>query len=107
LGRANSTLVCKLLPIIDNFERALLTIENADVKSGVEMIYRQLTDVLTAEGLEKIEAENQPFDPYIHEALFQEQNDTVEDNTVLQVFEPGYRFKNKLLRAAKVKVSTL
>lgn len=107
LASANSVLVCKMLPVIDNFERALATIEAPEVKAGVDMIYRQLTDLLAAEGLEKIEAENQPFDPYIHEALFQEQNDTVEDNTVLQVFEPGYRFKNKLLRAAKVKVSTL
>ncbi len=107
LSNANSVLVGKLLPIIDNFERALVTIEDPKVKAGVEMIYRQLSDLLVSEGLEKIEAENLPFDPYVHEALFQEHNEKVADNTVLQVFEPGYRFKNKLLRAAKVKVSTL
>ncbi|QOR35583.1 nucleotide exchange factor GrpE [Clostridium sp. 'deep sea'] len=106
LTSANANLIGKILPVIDNFERALQTISDPEVTKGVNMIYKQLIDILSVEGLEKIEAEGEQFDPHIHEALMQEQNSEVADNTVLQVFEPGYRFNNKLLRAAKVKVSS-
>ncbi len=104
--QANARLIGRLLPVIDNFERALSCIADPSVSEGVVMIYRQLLDILQAEGLEKIDCEGQPFDPHFHEALMQEQCSETHDNTVLQVFEPGYRFKNKLLRAAKVKVSS-
>jgi molecular chaperone GrpE len=106
LGQANAKLIGKILPVIDNFERALQTINDEAVSKGVSMIYKQLLDLLVAEGLEKIDVEGEQFDPHFHEALMQEQNSDVEDNTILQVFEPGYRFNNKLLRAAKVKVSS-
>lgn len=104
--RANADLVFKLLPVVDNMERALAAAEDDKVSTGVKMIYRQLMDILKEVGVTVIEAEGQAFNPHFHEALCQEVNEEVEENIVLQVFEQGYLCKDKLLRPAKVKVST-
>jgi len=95
----------KLLPIIDNFELAL---ENKDNKEefvkGVELIYSELYTILEDAGLIKIEALNQKFDPYIHEALLAEKSDK-EPNTIIEELQKGYKLHDKVLRHAKVKVS--
>lgn len=101
----------KLLPVIDNLERALENIDrhSEEVKgifSGVAMTYRQLTDILQQEGMTAVEGVGASFDPLIHEAVMQEQAENgQEDNEVVQVLRKGYRFKDKLLRPSMVKVA--
>jgi len=96
----------ELLPVLDNFERALSQ-EAGDesYRQGVEMIYRQLKAALEKQGVTEIEALNQPFDPNWHQAVMSEEIDGVEPNTVVMVLQKGYKLKDRLLRAAMVKVS--
>ncbi|MCL6634635.1 MAG: nucleotide exchange factor GrpE [Peptococcaceae bacterium] len=104
---ASEQLVCALLPVLDNFERALAaggdSIES--FKSGVEMIHRQLKDVLTAEGLEEIRAVGEQFDPARHEAVLQAESAEHPDNTVIEELRRGYCLKDKVIRPAMVKVA--
>lgn len=95
-----------ILPVLDNCERALGQ-ETSDetYRKGVEMIYNQLKAALQKEGVEEIEAKGQPFDPNWHHALFSEQVEGVEPGTVTEVLQKGYKLKDRLLRAAMVKVS--
>ncbi|WP_353894340.1 nucleotide exchange factor GrpE [Proteinivorax hydrogeniformans] len=102
---ANSDLILKLLPVLDNFELALQNQQEDGFRKGVEMILRQLVDTLEKEGLQEIDALNKPFDPTLHEAVMQEDNDTVEENTVIEVMRKGYLLNDKLLRPSMVKVS--
>ena len=96
-----------VLPVIDNLERALSqqNIENEGLKKGLEMIYQQLTYALSKEGVEVIDAINQPFDPNFHQALMTEKKEDVESNQVIEVLQKGYKLKDRILRAAMVKVS--
>lgn len=97
-----------LLGVLDNFERAL---EHApasgadDFRAGVEMISRQLAEVLRRYGVSEVEALGAPFDPQFHEAIMREDSSEVPPGTVLQVFQKGYVLNERLLRAARVKVS--
>lgn len=97
-----------LLPIIDNLERALATVEvekNA-LTTGVEMILRQLKEILAAEGLAPIEAVGQPFNPELHEAVSREETEDQDKiNLVLEQYRQGYTLQGKLLRPAMVKVA--
>jgi molecular chaperone GrpE len=95
-----------LLPIIDDFERALET-ETVDKKyvQGLELIRQRLFDTLKKLGLEPIVAEGQPFDPHIHHAVEMVETDDVPDHTVLGEFQRGYNFKGRLLRPAMVRVA--
>jgi molecular chaperone GrpE len=103
---AGMELVGELLPILDDFERALKTeASDQDYAKGVELIYQRLFDTLKKMGLEPIEAEGRPFDPYVHEAVERTEADGVEDHTVLEVFQKGYNFRGRLLRPAMVKVA--
>lgn len=108
---SSMTFIEKLLPVLDNLERALenLNQQSEEVKSifsGVVMIYRQLTDVLQQEGLTIVEGMGSSFDPQIHEAVMLEPaGEGQEDNEVVQVLRKGYRFKDKLLRPSMVKVA--
>lgn len=102
---SNQNFICKLLPALDNFERAIEAKEE-DLKSkGILMIYKQLVNVLKEEGLKQIKAIEEEFDPRLHDALMVEETKDFENNTVVEVFETGYLFKDKLIRAAKVKVA--
>ena len=110
LGKyASAKLITELLPVIDNFERALGSAgESADASSyakGVEMIFRQLEGVLKAEGLTPMEAEGQPFNPEFHQAIMQVESDEHEEGIVVEVVQKGYLLKDKVLRPAMVKVS--
>ena len=99
----------EVLPVLDNCERAL-AIEvkddtDANYRKGFEMVYRQLLNALNREGVQEIEALNQPFDPNWHQAMLSEHCDGVEPGMNLQVLQKGYKLKDRLLRAAMVKVS--
>lgn len=107
---ANQALVKSLLPIVDNFERAIghKVTDAADFveySQGIELVYQYLLDVLHKEGLEAIDSLGEQFDPHCHEAMMQEPTDQHAENTVIEVFEKGYRFKGRVIRPARVKVS--
>lgn len=96
-----------ILPVLDNLERALAapSDEENSYRKGVEMIYAQLVHALNKEGVEEVEAEGKEFDANFHQAIMSEAVEGVESNQVLQVFQKGYKLKDRLLRAAMVKVS--
>jgi molecular chaperone GrpE len=106
---ASGKLIEQLLPIVDNFERALSAAkDNKDyeaLQKGVDMIYRQLDQVLVQEGLEPIESVGQPFNPEYHQAIMQVESDEHEEGIVLEEMQKGYKLKDKVLRVAMVKVS--
>lgn len=96
----------EVLPVLDNCERALAqSTQDEAYRKGVEMIYNQLKAALEKEGVKEIEAEGQPFDGNYHQALMSEKKDDVESGIVIQVLQKGYTLKDRLLRAAMVKVS--
>ena len=101
----------RILPVIDNFERALKAPTDAvsdDVHSfieGYEMIYKQLMAVLEKEGVTKIEAVGKPFDPNYHQAVMRVPSDEYDDDIVVEVLQEGYLLGEKTLRPAMVKVS--
>lgn len=97
----------EIVNVIDNFERAMNepTEDATSLRKGIDMIYQQLLDVLTKEGVSVIDAVNTPFDPNIHHAIISEESDEVEPNTVMEVFQKGYTINDKLLRPSVVKVS--
>ena len=99
-------LVKEILPVLDDFERAL-KVETADrnYSRGVELIYQRLYDALKKLGLEPIESEGKPFDPNLHQAVERVQTDEGNDQTILGEFQRGYNFKGRLLRPAMVKVA--
>lgn len=107
---ASSLLITELLPVIDNFERALSTgTDNPEVSSyakGVEMIFRQLEGVLKAEGLEEMNSVGQPFNPEYHQAIMQVESDEYEEGIVVEEVQKGYKLKDRVLRPAMVKVSS-
>jgi len=107
---ATAKLVGQLLPVLDNFQRALQTNAEAAEQSdsfakGVDMIYRQLFQVLESEGLKPMEPIGQPFDPEHHQAIMQVETDEYEEGTVVEVMQSGYWLKDKVIRPAMVKVS--
>ena len=103
---ASTEAVRALLPIVDDFERAL-KIETADAKyaKGIEMIYQRLFDSLKRLGLEPMACEGQPFDPNLHNAVDMVETDDVPDHTILAEYQRGFYFKSRLLRPAMVKVA--
>jgi molecular chaperone GrpE len=106
--RAQS-LITGLLPAIDNFERALqLEADNEQAKSllqGVEMVYRSLLDALKAEGAEQIEAVGKEFDPHIHQAVMQVEDESFDSNIVIEELQKGYILKDRVIRPSMVKVN--
>ncbi|MGI8819845.1 MAG: nucleotide exchange factor GrpE [Chthoniobacterales bacterium] len=107
---ANSSLLERLIPIIDNFELGLAAAraegEKSPVYSGMSMVLKQLTDFLADNGLQPIDAEGQKFDPNLHEAIAHEANGRVPENTVIRQTRRGYRLKDRLLRPSSVVVSS-
>ncbi len=97
----------KLLPIIDNFERALEVETKIDdgYKKGVELIYKQLLDTLDQLDVKEIDALHKPFDPDLHHAIAHEENDEYDENTVIQVMQKGYTYRDKVIRYAMVSVA--
>ena len=103
---ASTEAVRALLPVLDDFERAI-KIESSDKEysKGMEMIYQRLYDSLKKLGLEPIVSAGQPFDPHVHHAVEMVETDEAPDHTVLEEYQRGYNFKNRLLRPAMVKVA--
>ena len=99
-------LLKNLLPIVDNFDRAMAT-EQQDgeaFKKGVEMIYTQLGETLKNAGLEPIETEGQKFDPNFHQAVMRVENPDLDDDTIAQELQKGYIVKGRVIRPSMVQV---
>ncbi|MGM0471806.1 MAG: nucleotide exchange factor GrpE [Bacillota bacterium] len=106
---ANRELINKLLPVLDNFERAIFsTDQNDDLESfleGTRMIYKQIFNILEKEGLEVIPTIGEEFDPQVHEAVAKEPSEEYESGIVIEELQKGYLFNGHVLRAAMVKVA--
>jgi molecular chaperone GrpE len=106
---ATEPLMTKLLEVLDEFELAVMAAEGKPeferFRRGVEMVYGKLKEILRSEGLERIDAEDQPFDPEMHEALLQVDGGDGDEAYVADVLRTGYRLKGRLLRPAGVKVA--
>lgn len=106
---ANSSLLQRLVSILDNFELGLAAAKTegkeSPVYSGMVLVQKQLNDLLEENGLQAIEAEGKKFDPNLHEAIAHEPSDSAEE-TVIRQIRRGYRFKDRLLRPARVVVSS-
>ncbi|WP_152554747.1 MULTISPECIES: nucleotide exchange factor GrpE [Metabacillus] len=105
----SQNLITDILPALDNFERAL-KIDTDDEKTqsllqGMDMVYRQLIQALQNEGAEAIQAEGQPFDPHLHQAVMQVEDENFEAGTVIEEFQKGYKLKDRIIRPAMVKVN--
>jgi len=101
-------LVEELLPVLDNFERALqveATDETKGLIDGITMVYNQFQDALKSQGVEVIEAEGKEFDPNIHHAVMQADEDELDPNIVVEELQKGYMLKDKVVRPAMVKVN--
>jgi len=109
-GNAVSDVLTDLLPIIDNFERAIDAVnsENQEVinfKNGVKMIYDQFLNTLQKKGLKEIEALNSKFDPNIHSGIAFEVTEEKEEDTVIEVFQKGYVVNDRVIRPSMVKIA--
>lgn len=103
---ALSSAIRELLPILDSLDRALQTQpEGAEFRKGVELIDRQFHDALLKLGVEPIEAQGQPFDPNLHQAIQMVESNEVAENHVVNELQRGYRIKERLLRPAMVTVA--
>ena len=103
---ASSSLVEKLLPVIDNLDRALAKADENDAfVEGVVMTRKELLKVLENEGLEEIPSDGCEFDHNIHQAVLAEDSDEVESNHIIETFQKGYKLNGRLLRPAMVKVA--
>lgn len=111
LKMASKDLLMDLLPVLDNFERAINASRDAtevsSVIAGIELIQKQLLEAMKKNGLEAIEALDNPFDPNYHEAVQQIVNDEREDQTVINELQKGYTLNGKVLRPSMVVVSTV
>ena len=102
--RAAAAVAEGLLPVLDNFERALTAMEDTADREGVELIMKQLQTALANSGLAEIEAEGKDFDPKLHHAVSQVDAGEEGHNKVIMVLQKGYTWGDKLLRAAMVQV---
>jgi molecular chaperone GrpE len=105
--RANERLLHELLPVLDDLERALEAAaehEEAKLEEGVRLVHRSLLGLVERHGLSEIDTEG-AFDPHVHEALLAQPGEGVEEGSVLQVLQKGYRLGDKVLRPARVIVA--
>jgi molecular chaperone GrpE len=106
---ANSALLDRLIPILDNFELGLNAargdLQSSPILAGMEMVSKQLNDFLLDCGVQPIEAAGQKFDPNLHEAIGHEPSDEVPEGSVIRQMRKGFKIKDRLLRPANVIVS--
>jgi molecular chaperone GrpE len=108
---ANAALLQKLLPVLDNFEMAQAAAQTAQgdklasLQTGIAMIQQQIKSALAEAGLEELDANGKPFDPTFHEAVSQQETDTVPEGNVIQQIRKGYKLRERLLRPAGVIVA--
>lgn len=98
----------ELLPVIDNFERALqveVTEETKSIIEGISMVYNQFKEALASQGVKEIEAEGKPFDPNLHHAVMQAEIEEEDSNIVVEVLQKGYILNDRVIRPAMVKVN--
>jgi molecular chaperone GrpE len=104
-----SDFIIKILPVVDNFERGLNAMTEADKETsfaqGIEMIYKQLTKVLEDAGVTVIEAQGQEFDPMLHNAVMQQPSDEYESGIIIQELQKGYKYKERVIRHSMVMVA--
>ena len=109
--RSRADVLLEMIPILDNLERALISLEESDgdpdaTRHGVELIHKQFKDALTKFGLRPVESLGCTFDPHVHEAVTIEATDEHKENTIIEEFQKGYKIGDRLLRPAKVKVAS-
>ena len=112
LKYANQDLVLELIPVLDNFERAIKLAKNDDEKlnsflDGFKMLYSHIVDTLKQFGVEEIESLGKEFDPNMHLALITDKDETKENDIILEVLLKGYTLKGKMIRPASVKVNKI
>lgn len=109
LKYSNESLINELLPVIDNFDRALnQNVKSEEIESyqkGMTMIYNSLKNILEKFEVKEIEALDKEFDPSYHQAVMQEEKEGTKENIVIEVMQKGYTYKDKVIRPAMVKVS--
>ncbi|WP_028783267.1 nucleotide exchange factor GrpE [Thalassobacillus devorans] len=102
-------LVTELVPVLDNFDRALkVEVEGDSAKGfvdGMKMVYQQFKAALEKEGVEEIKAEGEAFDPHLHQAVMQDNDENYESNVVIEEMQKGYKLKDRVIRPAMVKVN--
>jgi len=102
---ANSALICNLLPIMDDLERAFASVpadlEESNWTEGIRLIYNKLKTSLEAQGLTEIQARGEPFDPHLHEAIMQQDG---KEGIIIEELQKGYKFKEKVIRPSLVTV---
>lgn len=97
----------KLLPVIDNFERAVSMTEDKEssIYKGTEMILKQFVEIMASLGVEEIPALGEPFDPNVHSAVMHIEDESCDENVVVEVFQKGYTLGDKVIRPSMVKVA--
>ena len=109
ISQANSSIIQNLLPVVDDLERSLdQEIDDngkEEFRKGIELIYLKLTKILDDAGLTAIESNGKEFDPEIHDAMMQIENNDVPSNHVIDTLEKGYCLNERIIRHAKVSVS--
>lgn len=111
LKYANEDVLKSLLPVVDNFERAIMLDDNdlsdevSKFLSGFKMIYSNVIDIFNKFEVKEIEAEGIEFDPRVHQAVLMEHDDSKPHNVVLEVLQKGYMYKDRVIRPAMVKVN--
>lgn len=97
----------KLLPVVDNFERAVGMAEDKESSTykGVEMILKQFLDIIKSMGVEEIPALGEPFDPNYHSAIMHIDDESCDENVIVEVFQKGYKHDGKVIRPSMVKVA--
>ena len=104
---SKTDVVEKLLPVIDNFERAAVNTatELEDYRKGIDMTFRQFMEILATVGVEGFGAEGEAFDPNFHSAVMHVDDESLGENVIVQVFSKGYKLGEKVIRPAVVKVA--
>lgn len=108
IRHASSELVKDILPVLDNLERAIEASASGSeeqLREGVGIVYRQFKDILEKRGLAEVDSEGREFDPHVHEAVSRIETDEHPEGRIVEVFQKGYWFKDKLLRPAMVAVA--
>jgi len=107
--QARREVVSSMLPLLDNLQRAVDAAEQGGdgraLTEGVKLVLRQLGEILAKQGLSEIESDGKPFDPNLHEAVISEERDDVEDQTILETLQKGYKLGTRTLRPSLVKVA--
>lgn len=100
-------IISKFLPIMDNLERAVSSdsLDSGSITEGIDMILKQFKEILSKEDVSVIETPDQKFDPNFHNAVMHVEDDSFEPNTIVEVFQKGYKINDKVLRHSMVKVA--